>query len=117
MLNVALESDVREKAERVLMPVTNSWLFEAQFLFWKTLKDLVDMGDIAEVRRMVPGIDDAVIEALKECAPSQVRYLCIGEICTLQPVLGNDFIVSILKDKPADRGVMALQLITKKNKK
>jgi hypothetical protein len=116
MIKMAIDSEIRGKAERVLMPVNNSWMFEAQFLFWKTVKDLVDAGEINEVRRMVPGIEPEVIESLQECEPYQVRNLCMAEICTLKPALGSDFIVSILKNKSADRGVMALQLVSKNKK-
>jgi hypothetical protein len=93
-------------------------LFEAQLVYWLSVKSFMQSGGYDEVRKRMPHISQTLAIKVANAPIQAIRALCSPDISTIRPSLGEGTISSLLDSQSEEaKSKQVLQLLSQESTK
>lgn len=114
-----IDDELIQTAHRICSrrPEGTSDLFEAQLVYWLSLKSFMQSGGYEEVKKRMPHVSEPLAFKVANAPIHAIRALCSPDISTIRPSLSECTISALLDAQSEEsKSKQVLQLLSQESK-
>lgn len=93
-------------------------LFEAQLVYWLSVKSFMQSGGYEEVKKRMPHVSEILAFKVANAPIQAIRELCSPDMSTIRPSLSEGTILSLLDSQSEEaKSKQVLQLLSQESSK
>lgn len=98
MHNKNINDELVGYAKSLASPTQNMNLFDVQFVYWLSIKELMSSGGYPAVKKQIPHISKAIADLVHNSSYIKLKKISLTEFCMLKPAICDRSIIDLLNN-------------------